>query len=88
MRGKPLFQNVNLINSLPILTLDISGTGVQHLWAVKDIEIVELIMKDVKFKDLEPLEYMGNLRKLVVSKGHFTQEELKAIPGHVKVIEE
>ena len=88
MRGKPSFENVSMIDSLPIKVLDISGTGVQHLWAVKDLSLRKLIIKDVNFNDLKPLKYMGTLKKLIISKGDFTKEELTDVPGRIEVIEE
>ena len=88
MRGGHLNESVCLIDSLPIKKLDISQTNVSHLWVVSRLaDLEELVMKDVQFRDLEPLKYMKNLKKLTVTKGFFTAKELSQIPSQI-VIEE
>ena len=88
MRIDTAIERVSLVDSLPIKKLDLSSTGITHLWAVSDLDMEELIIKDIKVDGLEPVEYMDKLKKLVVSKGQFTEKELKLVPSHIEIVQE
>ena len=88
MRGSDLKESVSLIDSLPIKILDISQTAVSHLWVISRLpQLEELVIKDVQFRDLEPLKDMMKLKKLTVTKDFFTPDELSQIPIRITVEE-
>lgn len=81
-------KRVSLIDSVPIKKLDISGTGITNLWAISNLDIEELVMKDVKATGFTSLEQMEKLKRIVISKGHYNENKLKIIPSHIEVVEE
>lgn len=87
-RGSSLKNKVSLINSLPIRKLDISGTGLSNLWEIVNVDLQELIIKNVLIHNLTPLKEIKGLKKLTVSKGLFKDKELSEVPSHVKIIYE
>ena len=87
-RGSTLDVKVSLINSLPIKQLNVSGTDISNLWEIANLELETLVIKDVRFRDLTPLQEMQGLKNIVVSKGFFSDDELSKVPSHIQILAE
>ncbi|MCM8530821.1 MAG: serine/threonine protein kinase [Lentisphaeraceae bacterium] len=88
MRGQASFLRVSLVNSLPIKILDVSGTELLHFETLIDLNLEELVIKDVNLKDLSAIQEMKSLRRLTVSRGHFSTVELAKLPKTIELIQE
>ncbi|MBF0198072.1 MAG: serine/threonine protein kinase [Planctomycetes bacterium] len=82
------YNGINLLNTLPIKTLNISNTGVENLNAVKDLSTLsQLFIAKTPIKSLSPLKFASTLKKLYVSKDQFTLADFAILPQYVHVVQ-
>ncbi|EDM27116.1 hypothetical protein LNTAR_15642 [Lentisphaera araneosa HTCC2155] len=80
-RGTLLSKPVCLIDSLKIKKLYLSGTEVFNLWSIGGSNLELLDISNTKVQDLSPIVTMKELEILVLSKGKYSEAELKKLPS-------
>lgn len=69
--GNRKMTNIGCLRGLPIDHLDLSNTEAWQEWVLAEMPLVELNIKNTKFKDIREILKIKTLQKLILSKRQF-----------------
>ena len=81
-------QTINYcyLSGLKLNSLDLSDTEVYDLNQISSLKITSLDIRNTLITDLRPLQKMTDLKKLIISKDQFPQEQLRLVPSNIQLI--